>query len=189
MARMSTPLRYYSRAYYERTIGEIAGGRARTDPEWIERHGAERQQHPPHPVGYMWQLAALWVPPGSLPWLHELGQPTLVVAGDDDPILPEANALMLARRIPRARLLLAPGEGHLMLLDPDSAAYPLIRSFLSSDDLPSSDARRATIKPDKSMVQAALRANGVPLPHLVWVLNTLTRAVYADDGAPAAGDW
>ena len=150
---------------------------------------AERQQYPPHPLGYVWQLAALWVPPGSLPWLHELRHPTLVVAGDDDPILPEANALMLARRIPRARLLLAPGEGHLMLLDPDSAAYPVIRSFLVSDDLPSSDARRSTFKPEKATVERALRAGGVPFPHLVWALNTLTRAVYADDGAPAADDW
>lgn len=67
MARMSTPLRYYSRRYYERTIGDLVGGRARTDPGWLERHGHERREHPPHPLGYMWQLAALAVPPGSLP--------------------------------------------------------------------------------------------------------------------------
>ena len=51
------------------------------------------------------QLAALTVPPGSLPWLHTLEQPALVLAGDDDPILPLVNSLMLAHRIPRARLL------------------------------------------------------------------------------------
>ena len=75
------------------------------------------------------------------------------------------------------------------VLDPDSAAYPVIRSFLVSDELPSSDARRSTFKPDKATVERALRAGGVPFPHLVWALNTLTRAVYADDGAPAADDW
>jgi len=79
MTHMATPLRYYSRSYYDATIGDIAGGRARSDPEWIERHAEERQAHPPSPLGYAWQLAALTVPPGSLPWLHELRHATLVL--------------------------------------------------------------------------------------------------------------
>jgi pimeloyl-ACP methyl ester carboxylesterase len=176
---VSTPLRYYSRTYYERSIGDLVGGRARHDAAWLERHGEERLQHPPDPLGYAWQLAALSVPPGSLPWLHTLPHPTLVVTGDDDPLLPPVNSLLLAQRIPRARLLLAPGEGHLLLLDPDSAALPVIGDFLTSEDLAGSAARARTAVVDRSMVAAALRARRAGLPHPAALLNAATRALYA----------
>lgn len=56
---------------------------------------------------------------------------TLVVAGDDDPVIPLTNAKLLARRIPGARLHVVKG-GHLFLLDePDSAAGE-IQAFLTS---------------------------------------------------------
>jgi pimeloyl-ACP methyl ester carboxylesterase len=178
MAHMSTPLRYYSRAVYDRTIGDIAGGRARNDREWIERHAEERQSHPPSPLGYAWQLAALTVPPGTLPWLHKLEQSTLVLAGDDDPIMPVANALLLAHRIPRARMLLAPGEGHLLLLDPDSAAHPAIRDFVRCDELDGSEAYTRSVDVDEAMLEEALREERLPL-HPVAALNALTRALFA----------
>lgn len=189
MARMSTPLRYYSRSYYERIIGDLAGGRARRDRAWLERHGDERQQHPPDPLGYMWQLAALTVPPGSLPWLHTLAHPTFVVAGDDDPILPHVNSLVLAHRIPRARLMIAPGEGHLLLLDPDSAAHRMVRAFLMSDDLRASEAWERTVKVHRGMVDAALGAGRVQLQNPVWLLNSVARAIYPDGRARSGQDW
>ena len=178
MAHMATPLRYYSRAVYDRTIGDIAGGRARADRAWIERHARERQEHPPSPLGYAWQLAALTLPPGSLPWLHELPHPTLVLAGDDDPLMPVANAMLLAHRIPHARLLLAPGEGHLLLLDPDSAAHPAIRDFVRCEELDDSEATARTVKVDDAMLEAALREEGNGAHPVAW-LNALTRAIYA----------
>ena len=177
MIHISTPLRYYSRAYYERSIGSLVGGRARTDAAWLARHGEERMRHPPDPLGYAWQLAALSVPPGSLPWLHELPQPTLVVTGDDDPLLPAVNSLLLAERIPGARLLLAPGEGHLLLLDPDSAAHAVIRDFLTSAEPARSDAFARTVAVHRGMVAAALPR--WPQPHLVGALNGATRALYS----------
>ena len=190
MARMSTPLRYYSRTYYEHTIGDLAGGRARTDPKWLRRHGDERQQHPPHPLGYMWQLAALTVPPGTLPWLHTLPHPTLVLAGDDDPILPLVNSLLLAQRIPRARLLQAHGEGHLLLLDPHSAVHPVIRDFVRCDDLRASEAFARTVEVDEPTVRAALREDGTGLPHPVRMLNAVTRALYDTSHSPSvAAGW
>jgi pimeloyl-ACP methyl ester carboxylesterase len=185
MVHVSTPLRYYSRSYYERSIGELVGGRAHTDAAWLTRHGAERLKHPPSALGYAWQLAALWVPPGSLPWLHTLPQPTLVVAGDDDPLVPAVNSLLLAERIPRARMLLAPGEGHLLLLDADSAAPPVIRDFLAAERLEGSPAYAQTVAVDRAMVAAAMPRR--PLPHLVWALNTATRAVYSTGSSRAEG--
>jgi pimeloyl-ACP methyl ester carboxylesterase len=60
--------------------------------------------------GYLAQLGALmtW---SSLPFLPFLIQPTLVIGGVDDPLVPVANARLLAAAIPRATLAVIPG-GH-----------------------------------------------------------------------------
>ena len=134
LARMSTPLRYYWRSYYESIAGDLMGGRLRRDEAFVRRLGEDRLANPPDPLGYAWQLAALSTDFGSLPWLHRVTQPTLVVTGDDDPVMPLANALLLAHRLPDARLLVAPGEGHLLLLDPDSRALPAIHAFVCDGD-------------------------------------------------------
>ena len=78
----------------------------------------------------MWQLAAMygWT---SLPWLHRLPHETLVLAGDDDPLVPLANARLLAAAIPCARLHVIRGGGHLFLLDSAPQAGPLITRFLA----------------------------------------------------------
>ena len=64
--------------------------------------------------GYLHQLAALgmW---SSLPFLPLLRQPTLVMNGDDDPIVPESNAHLMARLLPNCTLDIFPG-GHLELI-------------------------------------------------------------------------
>ena len=53
--------------------------------------------------GYYHQIIA-GVGWSSLPWLGLLAQPTLVMAGTDDPIVPVANGRILAKLIPDARL-------------------------------------------------------------------------------------
>jgi pimeloyl-ACP methyl ester carboxylesterase len=80
-------------------------------------------------AGYLSQLFAIagWT---SLPWLSRLRQPTLVVAGDDDPIVPLVNGRMLARLIPDARLHVVPGGGHLFLLERPREMAALITEFL-----------------------------------------------------------
>jgi len=81
-------------------------------------------------VGYAAQLCAIaqWT---SLPWLHDLEQPTLVVAGDDDAVVPLGNARLLANRIPDSRLHVVPGAGHLLLIDQPETVIPAVRSFLA----------------------------------------------------------
>ena len=65
------------------------------------------------PLGYLYQLtaAAGWT---RLPFLPVIRQPALVVAGDDDPIIPLANARLMNLLIPRSRLHIYHG-GHLDL--------------------------------------------------------------------------
>jgi len=158
MAHMATPLRYYWRAYHEAVLGDLMGGRARSDPDFVRRQGAVRRHHPPSLLGYAWQLAALMADPGTLRLLGTIPSPTLVVAGDDDPVMPLANALLLAHRLPDARLLVASGEGHLLLLDPDSRALPAIHAFVCDGD------RRDAVEVTKPMLDAELRATDEPHP-------------------------
>jgi pimeloyl-ACP methyl ester carboxylesterase len=60
-------------------------------------------------------------------------QPTLVVAGEDDPSVPLRNGLLLAARLPHARLHVVRGGGHLFLLDEPERVAPAIRAFLDED--------------------------------------------------------
>jgi pimeloyl-ACP methyl ester carboxylesterase len=69
----------------------------------------------------------------SLPWLHRITAPTLVLSGADDPVVPPVNARILAARIPNATVHVAADSGHLLLMEhaPQSAA--LIAEFLRAD--------------------------------------------------------
>jgi len=124
-----TPARYYHPALFRLTVPHIAGGRTRRDPSQLAAQADARLAHAPSPLGYAFQLYATagW---SSLPWLHRLRTPTLVVAGDDDPVIPLANARLMAHRIPDARLHVVRGGGHLFLLDEPESAVGEIQGFL-----------------------------------------------------------
>ena len=129
---LATPARYYSPRLLALTVPHIAGGRTAREPSALTAQAAERLAHPPDLLGYAYQLyaAAGW---SSLPWLHRVEQPALVVAGDDDPSVPLLNARLLARRLPDARLHVVKGGGHLFLLDEPHSAVPQITAFLDDD--------------------------------------------------------
>ena len=73
------------------------------------------------------------IPKSSLPWLSRLRQPTLVIAGDDDPIVPLVNGRLLNRLIPDARLHVVNGGGHLFLLERPAEMADLVTRFLSEE--------------------------------------------------------
>ena len=77
--------------------GDIYGGRMRSSPELVQKH--MRHVRWSSDYGYYLQLMAGigWT---SLPWLGFLRQPTLVMAGKDDPIVPLANGRIMAKLIP-----------------------------------------------------------------------------------------
>jgi poly(3-hydroxyoctanoate) depolymerase len=127
---LATPRRYYQPDYYRRIAGRIYGGQARRDPDALLHGSPARFVERPSTWGYLGQLYAIsgWT---SLPWLHRLRQPTLVLAGDDDPIVPLVNARILARRIPNARLHIVDGGGHLFLLERPAEMAALVTGFLT----------------------------------------------------------
>jgi poly(3-hydroxyoctanoate) depolymerase len=129
---LATPRRYYQPDYYRRIAGRVYGGMARQDPDSLLHGSVARFVEPPSVRGYLAQLYAIsgWT---SMPWLHRLRQPTLVLAGDDDPIVPLVNGRILAWRIPRAGLHVVRGGGHLFLLERPAEVAALVAEFLSAE--------------------------------------------------------
>jgi poly(3-hydroxyalkanoate) depolymerase len=127
LLKMATPRRYKDPDYMKRIAGDIYGGAFRGSPELVHRH--LRHVRWSSDYGYYLQLIAGlgW---SSLPWLHLLAQPTLVMAGTDDPIVPVANGRILARLIPDARLWTI-DDGHLFLVTSASECAAKISEFLS----------------------------------------------------------
>lgn len=125
---LATPRRYRDVEHYLQIAGRIYGGMARTDPHRLLRTVLGRVR-PPSVIGYVGQLYAIagWT---SMPWLHTLRQPTLVLAGDDDPIIPLVNGRILAWRIPGAKLHVVRGGGHLFILERPAEMAGLVTSFL-----------------------------------------------------------
>jgi poly(3-hydroxyalkanoate) depolymerase len=130
LAAMATPRRYHSPDHFRRVAPRIYGGATRHDPDGALLAAQHRFAHPPSVAGYVGQLYAMsgW---SSLRYLHRLPQRTLVLAGDDDPIVPLVNGRILARRIPRARLVVVPGGGHLFLLEQAAGMARLVTEFLT----------------------------------------------------------
>jgi poly(3-hydroxyalkanoate) depolymerase len=131
LGKMLTPRRHRDPAYAASIAAEIYGGSMRHDPgrgadllHAATRAGPKR--------GYYYQLAATtgWT---SLPFLPLMRHPTLVMGGDDDPIVPLVNARMLARWIPRARLHVYHG-GHLGILTESDDLAPVVEQFLDAPD-------------------------------------------------------
>lgn len=67
----------------------------------------------------------------SGPGIGRLAPPTLVADGTDDLLIPEANAVHLARVIRGARLVLYRGAGHAFLFQDEAAFVPVLRAFLA----------------------------------------------------------
>src|SRR5882724_10715423 len=126
LLKMATPRRYKEPDYMRRIVGNIYGGAFRTSPELVREH--LRHVRWSSDYGYYLQLIAAlgW---SSLPWLPFLGQPTLVMMGTDDPIVPLVNGRILAKLIPNARLVTI-DDGHLFLLTSAKEAATHVTEFL-----------------------------------------------------------
>jgi 3-oxoadipate enol-lactonase len=64
--------------------------------------------------------------------LSEVAAPTLVLHGDQDIVVPPANARLLSSGIPNARLVMLPGVGHLPWLEQPDEVTSTILDFLGS---------------------------------------------------------
>jgi len=118
--------RYRDPDYLQEVGADIYGGAYRDDPELLKEHGRHIQA--PGGRGYVYQLLAAWGW-SSLLWLGCLRQPTLVMHGDDDPIVPLVNARILAARIRQSTLHVIE-DGHLFVITRTAEVAALVRDFL-----------------------------------------------------------
>jgi poly(3-hydroxyalkanoate) depolymerase len=130
--KMATPRRYIDKDYMGRIAADIYGGAFRNNPSLIGRHAAA--MHGTRKLGYLYQLLAIsgWT---SLPWLWSLPQPTLVLMGRDDPLVPPINGQIMASLIPNAELRMI-DDGHLFIVTLPVETAALIEAFLADANEP-----------------------------------------------------
>ncbi|HEX3782593.1 MAG TPA: poly(3-hydroxyalkanoate) depolymerase [Pseudonocardiaceae bacterium] len=125
---LASPLRYFGPRHMRESGRRIYGGGFGDNPEVAARFAEATRA--PDPLGYYWQIVAGtgWT---SAHYLWRLRQPVLLIAGDDDPIIPTVNAKLMRYLLPDATVHIVPGGGHLALLTHAEHLIPLIHSFLS----------------------------------------------------------
>jgi poly(3-hydroxyalkanoate) depolymerase len=116
---------YIDPGYMARVGGELYGGKMRDTTAPLERYGKVLR-----PVGCSLQLVAVtgWT---SAFWLHTVRQPTLIMMGTDDPLVPVVNGRLLASLMPHAKLVTV-ADGHLFLLTSARECAPVIAAFLTA---------------------------------------------------------
>jgi pimeloyl-ACP methyl ester carboxylesterase len=128
---MVTPRRFLDHDYAASIAGDIYGGTVRDDPSTVTRL-FDRQLMAGSRVGYLHQLlaGAVWTSLFALPLVR---QRTLMLAGLDDPIIPVANAKIMARLLPHATVYTHAG-GHVDLITNAAELAPVIESFRDQPD-------------------------------------------------------
>jgi poly(3-hydroxyalkanoate) depolymerase len=126
LAKLATPRRYYDPAYMAAIAPELYGG----DIDPTLAYEFSDKMRPGDVRGYLYQMlgGAGWT---SVPWLSCLRQRTLIVAGDDDRLVPAVNARIMHRLIPHSRLHIYHG-GHLGLVLQTTELAPVIGAFLDA---------------------------------------------------------
>lgn len=132
LSKMLTPRRYRDSAYAQAIAPVLYGGRMRRRPDEIRRVVYEQERLGSR-AGYFLQLLAGvgWT---SLPALPLIRQPTLILAGNDDPLIPLVNARILRALLPNATLHVY-DDGHLGLLTSADDLGPLVSRFLTSQGI------------------------------------------------------
>jgi pimeloyl-ACP methyl ester carboxylesterase len=126
LVKMVSRRRFLDHDHGAAIAGELYGGTARADPSTVKRL-LDRQTTVGARTGYAYQLLAgsVWTSVFALPLIR---QDTLIVAGADDPIIPLANARIMATLLPHATLHLHPG-GHTDLITNADDLAPVIEAF------------------------------------------------------------
>jgi len=129
LLRMLSPRRHREHGYAASIAGELYGGSVRDHPA-LARELLYATTRLAATRGYLYQLVATigWT---SLPVLPLVSQPTLIMAGDDDPIIPLVNARVMHWLIPHSELAVYHG-GHLDLVSDAGHLAPIVEAFLTA---------------------------------------------------------
>lgn len=104
-------------------------GYRRSHPERVEAFVRRRLAAETSPEGHSCQLAAAQT---HSAWerLESIRAPTLVIAGEEDQVVPPENSRRIASRIPGAKLVLLPGAPHRFFAENAEAFNREVLSFL-----------------------------------------------------------
>lgn len=124
--RMANVRRFWNKAYMRSVAGLIYGGTVRHSLKEVDK--TTQRLIPPSKRGYLYQAATMY---GSinLVWLWRLKQPTLILQGSDDPMIPNINAHAMAALIPDSRLEFI-DCGHMFILTKLRSVIAKIEDFL-----------------------------------------------------------
>lgn len=127
LSKLLTPKRYADPTFMTRIGPDLYGGLLRENEELLAEH-LQAMNHSSL-QGYVYQLFAIsgWT---SWPWLHRILCPTLVIMGEDDPIVPKVNGTLLCCRLPNARMVTMEC-GHLFLVTLPHETAGLVQQFIS----------------------------------------------------------
>lgn len=136
---MASPRRYTDAEYAIKVAPDIYGGKFRTNKTLAATHAkrvAASKTENEHSsgnnhsqLGYAYQtMAVYWW--SSLYYLNQIKQPTLVLAGDDDPLIPLVNMKIMNRLLPNSQMKIFEGGGHLFLLT-EKKVVGIIGEFLN----------------------------------------------------------
>jgi poly(3-hydroxyalkanoate) depolymerase len=128
LSKMLTPRRYRDPAYAKAIAPTLYGGKMRLRPGEV-RHVMYEQERLGPQAGYFLQLLA-GVGWSSLPALPLIRQPTLILAGIDDPIIPLVNARIMRALLPKSSLHVF-DDGHLGLMTSAHELGPLVSRFVT----------------------------------------------------------
>lgn len=101
----------------------------KVDREWIEWSTAEFAKVPPHVAIAQHDMIAR---ANLLPRLHEVGQPVLVMAGQNSKIAPQEQMDTMSRQLPHAKLVLFEGYGQGIAFTAPERCVAQMRVFLQS---------------------------------------------------------
>lgn len=132
LSLMASPKRYTDAEYAASIAADIYGGKFRTDKlltaSYTKKMSQSKKEFEHSQLGYVYQMMAVywW---SSLWMLRNIKQPTLVLAGNDDPLIALVNMELIAKFIPNSEMRVF-DDGHLFLLTDTQTVVPIIQEFL-----------------------------------------------------------
>jgi pimeloyl-ACP methyl ester carboxylesterase len=114
-------------------VVSTAPGWAENHPEMIQRWIAWRIANPIEPAAYQSQLAIglglLSEAAAFEDKLHQINVPTLILFGEEDKVVPPANAALLAENIKSSEVVIFPKAGHFLPIEIPEKAAKAVTTF------------------------------------------------------------
>jgi poly(3-hydroxyoctanoate) depolymerase len=126
LRKMATAKRYQDPEHMMKIGAEIYGGGVAMNRELLKEHAAAMRAG--DKKGYLYQLMAGigWT---SFFWLGQIKVPTLILMGENDPIVPLVNGKIMASRMPNATVETVPC-GHMFVLTQAEIVADRIEAFI-----------------------------------------------------------